>query len=96
MFKWGSKAGPPASGNAPASGQLQNDKRDWHQQIAGEKYFGMENVSTPPAWSLLAVAVAGVNADKGAMSALGRRNGVSRVKPCGQRPSGVNPKLTPI
>jgi hypothetical protein len=47
MFKWGSKAGPPAAGTTGGSATTQNDKREWHAQIPGEKYFGMENVSVP-------------------------------------------------
>lgn len=53
MFKWGSKGGPPAGGSATGSTTNQNDKREWHQQIPGEKYFGMENVSRDrrPDWA---------------------------------------------
>lgn len=47
MFKWGSKAGPPPAGTTAGSLTNQSDKREWHAQIQGEKYFGLENVSSP-------------------------------------------------
>lgn len=47
FLKWGKSAGPSgangAGGGANGNG---GDKREWHQEVQGEKYFGLENVST--------------------------------------------------
>jgi hypothetical protein len=49
LRKWGSSSGPAAtatgSGGGAAAGEA--TKQEWYNESPGERYFGMENVSSP-------------------------------------------------